>query len=119
MLPIEATKEDIIGMFAEGRLQGEVAKLCGISVTTLRRHMKEMGIKGRTRKEARAISEKFHYEDSRKRKEAFKEALDWVDSLTEMPTKKEIKKHVVPWLISEWLIGSMIQTRPERHLSQL
>lgn len=54
-----------------------------------------------------------------RRSEVFHGTLKWVDSLDKMPTQKEIEKHAIPGLISEWLIKSMIETRSYRGLGLL
>ena len=51
--------------------------------------------------------------------EMFYDTLKWVDSLNKMPTQEEIEEHIIPGFISEWLIGSMIETRPYRKLGKL
>jgi len=53
------------------------------------------------------------------RSEVFHGTLKWVDSLDKMPTQEEIDEHVIPGLMSEWLIKSMIETRPYRKLGKL
>jgi len=118
MLPIEATKEDIIGMFDKGKSQEEVARLCHITGGTLRRHMKVMGIRARTRKEADKQGKITRYRSNHQRKITFEKTLMWVDSLTEMPTEDEIKGYSnLTWKPLD--IREMIETRPERELPVL
>lgn len=54
-----------------------------------------------------------------RRSEVFHGTLKWVDSLDKMPTQEEIEEHIVPGLMSKWLIKSMIETRPYRKLELL
>lgn len=134
MWEIKKTKEEIVAMLDSGKTLAEVAHICGISDTTLRRYRKMEGIEYRTRKESAALGRKRRYKDSYKRRLVFRKALRWVDSLVEMPAEEKIAEKLddIAGQVAELFeeerytmvfgpvdVMGMIQTRPERHLSIL
>lgn len=118
MWEIGKTKEEIIELLNSDKTVAEVACLCGVSDTTLRRYRKTEGIECRTRKESAMLGRKRRYKDSHMRRIAFRKALKWVNSLIEMPTEDEIKEYAdLPFRSVD--VRGMIETRPVRHLSRL
>jgi len=105
-------------MFRAGKSQDEVASIYHVSGNTLRRWMRKVGIPPRTREESNRQGKMTRYESSHERKRAFKRAMRWVDSLTEMPTEDDIEAYSNRTFKPVDIKG-MIDTRVYRELSKL
>jgi len=118
-----------------GLTQKQMAIKWGISARRMRARILELGL-ARSPVEAGKLRHKKNRPQVKKAKrvrrpvirtlryrsehsKVFYDTLCWVDSLNEMPTEEEMKKHVIPGLMSEWLIKSMIETRLYRKLKPL
>jgi len=118
-----------------GLTQKQMAIKWGISARRMRERILELGL-ARSPVEAGKLRHKKNRPQVKKVKrvrrpvirtlryrsehsKVFYDTLCWVDSLNEMPTQEEIEKHVIPGLMSKWLIESMLETRPYRKLSKL